>query len=285
MVLPRWLSGNVSALRCRTNGFNPWVGKIPWRRAWQLTPAFLSGESHGQRSLAGLQSMGWQSIDHNLATIQHRETLGRISECTHQKPVGASQIDFGRGRVLCWVFIATHGLSPAAATGGYSLVAGHSFSCSTVCEIFPDRGWTRCPLNWEADSQPLDNQRSPPGWGLGECLELGKKADIGPQSHLCLHVSRRQDVTAPFNSQVVKSSTKMTELWWGLGDTLPWKLALRRAREMRTECREGGHDLPLPSPRGLRSEQTKEKGRKQVGSSPVDTVDNCSPWPIQEGGR
>ena len=33
--------------------FDPWVGKIPWSRAWQPTPAFLSGESHGQRSLVG----------------------------------------------------------------------------------------------------------------------------------------------------------------------------------------------------------------------------------------
>ena len=29
-----------------------WVGKISWRRAWQPTPVFLPGESHGQRSLA-----------------------------------------------------------------------------------------------------------------------------------------------------------------------------------------------------------------------------------------
>ena len=34
-------------------GFDPWVGKVPWRRAWQPTPVFLPGESHGQRSLAG----------------------------------------------------------------------------------------------------------------------------------------------------------------------------------------------------------------------------------------
>ena len=32
-------------------GFDPWVKKIPWRRAWQPTPVFLPGESHGQRSL------------------------------------------------------------------------------------------------------------------------------------------------------------------------------------------------------------------------------------------
>ena len=35
------------------DGCDPWVRKIPWRRAWQPTPAFLPGESHGQRSLAG----------------------------------------------------------------------------------------------------------------------------------------------------------------------------------------------------------------------------------------
>ena len=28
-----------------------WGGKIPWRRAWQPTPIFFLGESHGQRSL------------------------------------------------------------------------------------------------------------------------------------------------------------------------------------------------------------------------------------------
>ena len=32
-------------MRC---GFDPWVRKIPWRRAWQPTPVFLPGESHGQ---------------------------------------------------------------------------------------------------------------------------------------------------------------------------------------------------------------------------------------------
>ena len=39
--------------RHKRPGFDPWVGKIPWRRAWQPTPVFFPGESHGQRSLAG----------------------------------------------------------------------------------------------------------------------------------------------------------------------------------------------------------------------------------------
>ena len=37
----------------RGTGFNPWIGKIPWRKTWQPTPVFLPGECHGQRSLAG----------------------------------------------------------------------------------------------------------------------------------------------------------------------------------------------------------------------------------------
>ena len=36
--------------RHERHGFNPWIGKIPWRRERQPTPIFLSGEFHGQRS-------------------------------------------------------------------------------------------------------------------------------------------------------------------------------------------------------------------------------------------
>ena len=43
--LPRWLSGKESACQSRRLEFNPWVGKIPWRRKWQPTPVFLPGES------------------------------------------------------------------------------------------------------------------------------------------------------------------------------------------------------------------------------------------------
>ena len=39
--------------RDMSHGFDPWVGKIPWRRKWQPTPVFLLGEFHGQRSLVG----------------------------------------------------------------------------------------------------------------------------------------------------------------------------------------------------------------------------------------
>ena len=42
---------------------DPWVGKIPWRRALQPTPVFLPGESHGQRSLAGYGPWGLKELD------------------------------------------------------------------------------------------------------------------------------------------------------------------------------------------------------------------------------
>ena len=48
-----WLSGKESTYQCRRHGFDPWVGKIPWRRKWQPTPVLSPGESHGRRSLVG----------------------------------------------------------------------------------------------------------------------------------------------------------------------------------------------------------------------------------------
>ena len=44
-------------------GFDPWVGKIPWRKAWQLTPVFLPGEPQGQRSLSGYSPWGHKGLD------------------------------------------------------------------------------------------------------------------------------------------------------------------------------------------------------------------------------
>ena len=48
-----WCGGTEPASQCRRYGFHPWIGKIPWKRKWQPTPAFLPGESHGQRNLVG----------------------------------------------------------------------------------------------------------------------------------------------------------------------------------------------------------------------------------------
>ena len=45
--------------------FDPWVGKIPWRRAWQPTQVFLPGESHRQRSLVGYHPWDCKRVRHD----------------------------------------------------------------------------------------------------------------------------------------------------------------------------------------------------------------------------
>ena len=83
--LPWWLSGKEFTCQCRRLGFNPWVGKIPWRRKWQPTPVFLPGKSHGQSRLVG--SMVLQRVGHNLAIKQQQhgeEALAFIKHIMRQ---------------------------------------------------------------------------------------------------------------------------------------------------------------------------------------------------------
>ena len=63
MGFPGGSVGKESALQGRRRRFNPWVGKIIWRRAWQSTPIFLPGESHGQKSLAGYSPWGCKELE------------------------------------------------------------------------------------------------------------------------------------------------------------------------------------------------------------------------------
>ena len=62
-------------LQCRRPGFNPWVGKIHWRRKWQSSPVFLPGKFYGQRSLVGYN--GVARVRHNLATKPSPTTTRR----------------------------------------------------------------------------------------------------------------------------------------------------------------------------------------------------------------
>ena len=70
--LPWWFNDKRICLQCRRHrrlGFSPWVGEIPWRRAWQPTPVFLPGESHGQRILVGYSP--WGRKDSNMTEWLH----------------------------------------------------------------------------------------------------------------------------------------------------------------------------------------------------------------------
>ena len=68
------VSQTVICLQCGRSGFSPWVGKIPWRKAWQPTPVFLPGEFPWPEEPCTLQSMGSQSVGCNWATKHSTHT-------------------------------------------------------------------------------------------------------------------------------------------------------------------------------------------------------------------
>ena len=75
-LLPICLSGKQSTCQCRRHrrcGFDPWVGKIPWRRRWQPTAVFLLGKFHASPCLeepGGLQCTWLQNL---LSTHTHNK--------------------------------------------------------------------------------------------------------------------------------------------------------------------------------------------------------------------
>ena len=60
---PLWLRWLRICLQWRRPGFDPWIRKIPRRREWLPTPVFLTGISHGQRSLVGYSPWGRKESD------------------------------------------------------------------------------------------------------------------------------------------------------------------------------------------------------------------------------
>ena len=78
--LPWWLSGKESTCqcrRCKRCGFDPWVGKIPWRRKWQPTPVFLTRQFHGQRNLVSYSPVQFScSVMSDSVTPKDRSTPG-----------------------------------------------------------------------------------------------------------------------------------------------------------------------------------------------------------------
>ena len=74
--LPWWLRQSRICLQCGRSVFNPWVGEIPWRRAWQPTPVFLPGEYPWTEEPGGLPTMGSQRVTYNWVTKHtHREIV------------------------------------------------------------------------------------------------------------------------------------------------------------------------------------------------------------------
>ena len=75
---PGGSDGKEPARKAGDLGFNPWVGKIPWRRAWKPTPVLLPGESSWTEESGRLrQSMGSQSGTTERLNTGVKAALGR----------------------------------------------------------------------------------------------------------------------------------------------------------------------------------------------------------------
>ena len=83
-----------------------------------------------------------------------------------------------------------------------SVVVAHGPSCSMACGIFPGQGSNPCSLHWQADSQPLHHQGSPPVVILDKAVELFSRVlgwnvqesfrpSMAPRLYSFFHVGQR----------------------------------------------------------------------------------------------
>ena len=117
-----WGSPGGSAVKklpaIRRPGFDPWVRKIPWERAWQLTLGLLPKESHGQRSLSGCSPQGCKESD----TTEQLSMQGQEAVCIKHSPLGTkvtcecqlSTVQAWNSKyvTICTVPSREHGLGP-----------------------------------------------------------------------------------------------------------------------------------------------------------------------------
>ena len=169
MGFPRWHSGKESACQWRRHKDDPWVGKIPWSRKWQLTPIFLMGKFCGQRSLAGCSPWGCKELD----TAEHTHTVAwNGSLCPIRNQVASRSwmrfflLWFQKGgqRAICehdrWVY--------------FSIVVGRRFKTITVVQNSNEQ--------WVTILLCLDNIRWSETWW--RTIALDGKGDFSFQSRI-----------------------------------------------------------------------------------------------------
>ena len=127
--------------RCKRCRFDPWVWKMPWRRAWKSTPVFLPGEPHGQRRLAAYSPWGRKEL----------------SVCTHASI-----------HVSMYVYVLKSGSCQAPVSVEFSRQntgVGYHFLFQGIFLTQGQNTYLFCLLNWQAGSLPLVSPGKP-------CMDL-----------------------------------------------------------------------------------------------------------------
>ena len=85
--------------------FNPWVGKIPWRRKWQPAPVFLPRK---WRSLEGYSPTGCKESDmtKHVAFPKSLQSCPTLCNSIDGSPPGSSVPGILQSRILEWVAVS-----------------------------------------------------------------------------------------------------------------------------------------------------------------------------------
>ena len=168
----------VKRLQCGRPGFNPCFGKIPWRRKWHPTPAFLPGKFHGWKSPVGYSPWGRKESDTTerlsfffffynkmrlfpvLFPFHKWENSGsrKMPNKNNLKKSESVSHSFVSDTLQPYGLQPTRLLCPWDSPGKNTEVGSHSL----LQGIFPTQGSNLhlfCLLHWQADSLPPE----PPG--------------------------------------------------------------------------------------------------------------------------
>ena len=131
--------------------FGPWVGKIPWRRAWLPTPVFLPEESHGQSTLVGYSPWGHTALAAGWIRGAYRPTDSFTASDLLWGPLKL----WGEARYKAEQSVSRRRLPPQGRGQPGSSAGQEGTSCFTPCRVHvPGKRtvssplWCFCLLPW-----------------------------------------------------------------------------------------------------------------------------------------
>ena len=116
-------------LQCSGPEFDPWVGKILWKREQQPTPVFLPGEFPGQRSLVGYSPRGRRESHQTEAT-------NSFTFCMQKVCVVLSIAVSDCGRVTWGFHVCAQGVCPLCGGNHHMMVMHACCACCEMCALY-----------------------------------------------------------------------------------------------------------------------------------------------------